>query len=70
MKRFLKGIQLEIDIIMGQLNSELPIDSKIIAREMGIVELKLQAARSLLEVRLFEDEIEHMKASKEEKASP
>lgn len=59
MKRYLGDIQIRLDRLIGSLNTAE--DLRIVARELAMAEMKLQACRSLLEARLFEDEIENMK---------
>jgi len=62
MKNILFELQQELKRVSNDLNSATPQTLKIYARELARIEMLLQAARSMLEARVFEAEIDNEKA--------
>ncbi len=59
MKRYLSGLSIELSQLTRSLNDGSPDELNIFAREIARIELRLQAARSLIEARMFEAEIDN-----------
>lgn len=60
MKSYLRGLTMHLESLMRSLDTES--NMKVVARELAVVELKLQACRSLFEARLMEAEIKNLQA--------
>jgi hypothetical protein len=65
MRSYIAELSNELRQLASDLHSSNEADLRIYARELARIEMLLQAARSLLEARLFEAEIDIMKAAKE-----
>lgn len=56
MRRFTRELLLDLESCRRDLSAATPEQLKIFARRLASIEMRLQAARSLLEARLFDAE--------------
>ena len=60
MKSFLLEVQSQIREAMKDMDVAKPEELKVFARRLAAIEMRLQAARSLLEARMFEADADNL----------